>query len=537
MSSEPRTFAAIDHGTATVAVSLVGRLAGRWRLLGSGAAPAAVDADVVLERVRARVAASDPDLATYLGLVQPGSASGLPRVECRTSRPPEMAVVAATERVLEPLVAAASTAGWRVRRLVLDGAEILPIATALADARVAVVLAGASDPPGADERPLLPDLGTIVAAAADRRPDLVTVLAGGLAEPGGRIEALFRPDRPGQTLLAPSSAANDGEALRQLLDGLRGGDLDGHRALAAATATLADVLGRSVEVVETGQSAGTRAIAGWAAGRPSTARSAVVPAGALLPAAFGEAHLDAVIGWLTVPLDRLRVRDRLRELSLSPWGDAAGDGAMLRLAAAHAALERLFGATPALSALPAPDLVVAAGGAWSVIPGPVVALALADAIRRPGVRALGWDHARLLGPLGTIEDERERHQVVRDLCDEIVIPLGSVVMPAGLRPGKGVGRMSVRRSAAAVTVELDLVQGGLDLVDLPPGELATVEMRFHDAVDLGVRTKHAVAEVTGGLAGLLVDLRDVPLHLPDRPEPRRELLGAWQAALWPGAEA
>ena len=39
-----------------------------------------------------------------------------------------------------------------------------------------------------------------------------------------------------------------------------------------------------------------------------------------------------------------------------------------------------------------------------------------------------------------------------------------------------------------------------------------------------------------GMAGLLVDLRDVPLRLPDRFERRRDLLAAWQADLWPGGE-
>jgi hypothetical protein len=61
-------------------------------------------------------------------------------------------------------------------------------------------------------------------------------------------------------------------------------------------------------------------------------------------------------------------------------------------------------------------------------------------------------------------------------------------------------------------------------------------MRFRDAVDLGVRVKHAAVEVAGGLGGLLVDLRDVPLRLPDRPERRRELLAAWQAGLWAGID-
>jgi hypothetical protein len=42
--------------------------------------------------------------------------------------------------------------------------------------------------------------------------------------------------------------------------------------------------------------------------------------------------------------------------------------------------------------------------------------------------------------------------------------------------------------------------------------------------------------VAGGLGGLLVDLRDVPLRLPDRADRRRDLLAAWQAALWQGSD-
>ena len=179
--------------------------------------------------------------------------------------------------------------------------------------------------------------------------------------------------------------------------------------------------------------------------------------------------------------------------------------------------------------------MVASGGAWSVAPAPAVALALSDVIRRPGVRALGWDHARLLAPLGTIAYPGERRSIMEDLRDDLLVPLGSVVMPAGLRAGRLVGHLSV--TGPGGSAELDLVPGGLELVDLPPGERAVVEMRFRSQVDLGIRVKHAAVEVAGGLAGLLVDLRDVPLRLPDRPERRRDLLTAWQAALWAGIDA
>ena len=398
----------------------------------------------LVERLRSRLVAADPDLAAAVGLQAPGSADDLPQVACATAPPPEMAVVAATRRALTPLVAAATAAGWRVRPLALDGAEILAVAGALADPSVTAVLAGSGEPPGGDERPLIPDLVTIIAAAAQRRPDLDTVLVGGLAEPGGRMEAAMPSDRRAPTMTAPSPAKGGGSALRVLLDSLRGDGPTGAARWRPRPTTLAEVLGRRIEVIEIGQSAGARVAAAPPRGRlehgavdPATTPSAIVADAALLPRGFGDAHLDAIIGWLSISLDRLRVRDRLRELALAPWGDAAGDGALLRLAAARAAVQRLLAATPTFDALPPPDLVIVAGGAWSVAPA---AGGRAGGRRRasadPARVRSGQDHARLLAPLGTIPDPAERRLIIEDLRDELVLPLGSVLMPAGLRAGR-----------------------------------------------------------------------------------------------------
>ena len=43
--------------------------------------------------------------------------------------------------------------------------------------------------------------------------------------------------------------------------------------------------------------------------------------------------------------------------------------------------------------------------------------------------------------------------------------------------------------------------------------------------------------MTGGLGGLVVDLRDVPLRLPDRADLRGELLESWQTSVVSGREA
>ena len=61
----------------------------------------------------------------------------------------------------------------------------------------------------------------------------------------------------------------------------------------------------------------------------------------------------------------------------------------------------------------------------------------------------------------------------------------------------------------------------------------SAELAFRSVVDLGTRGRRFAVSVTGGLAGLVVDTRDVPLRLPERGEERRAVLATWERALWP----
>jgi len=594
VTPDDRACLALDLGGATTAISLLGRVDGRWRLLGGSSAPAATPVDALVATLVKRLAAADVALARDLDVA---GAEHWPRLVARTGRPPRIVVLAATERTLARLDGAARRAGWAVTAASAETTDPLAMTRLLLRREVGTVLVGASDPAANDERSLIGDLAELVAAAVGRRPGMTVVLAGGLAdyadrfgptpsaaetvplgpddavdgprdafaagpnaEPsagpgvatvvaapgdGGGLAAAGDPVGGGDPvvaatptmLLAPSPIAGDppGEALRTLLDELRCAADDGRRAIARATETLAAHLGRRVETLEVGQDGALRAVA-WPAGATGRTglRWATVGEAALIPDPVGDDTVDGVLGWSTLTLDRYRLRDRLAELRLTPWAEAHGDGAPLRLAAARAALDRLVSLTPELDR-PVPDLVVVAGGVWAVAPGAAVALAVADALRRPGASQLALDHARLLGPLGTVTDDALRLAMVADLADDLLAPLGTVVIPAGLRAGRSAGRLVVH--AAAGTTEMELVPGGLELVDLPPGESAVAEFRFRDAVRLGTRGKHFTIDVAGGLGGLLVDLRDIPLHLPERADRRRELLAAWQRALWIGLEA
>lgn len=534
MSSEPRAFFTVDIGAATVAATLIGRVGGRWRLVGSLALPSGVELEAVTALLVERAQRADPVLADGLGLDRV-PLEEIPRVEVASHRPPRLAVVAGSERALAPLVAAASRSGWRTGSASVESADPLAMSALLLDPTVDGILAGAGTPPAADERRALGELGALVAAAALRRPEVPVVLAGGMAAQVatfGDVDA-----RPGRVVVAPAAHAGpEGAGLHEVLTDVALPADDSRRALGAAAAALADVLDRRVDIVETGFDGGTRASA-WPGGWSGVAGLdlAIVPTAGLAPADPDDQAVDRVAGWSTWIADRHRLRDRMRELRIAPWADAAGEGVALRMAAARAALSCLARWTPAWTDRPVADLVIATGGVWTVAAGPAVALALVDVLRRDGAAQFALDHARLLAPLGAIPDAAERRTMLADLADDVLAPLGTVVTLGGLRHGRDAGELRLHRPAGAS--EQALQAGGIEVVELPPGATAVAEFRFRDTVRLGGRGRHFAIDVTGGLGGLVVDLRDVPLRLPDRADLRSELLESWQSAVGMAGDA
>ncbi len=416
---------------------------------------------------------------------------------------------------------------------------------------VSAVVLGSDRSPSGDERRHLPMLAALVAAAYACRPELTVVLAGGAgvhegafsaagAGAGASTEEDGSPTagpRSHNVLIAPDAAAGEpaGAALQQVLEGLRAVSNDSRLGFARSVASLASVLGRSIEGIEIGFQGGLRCRAEpLGPGSKTIVSWHAAPASAsFAPSSPDDATIESLVAWSPAVLDRYRVTDRLRDLRISPWGDAEGDGALLRAIAAKAATERAIAATPDISARPMPDLIVAGGGTWASMPAALAALALADLVRRPGVSKLAVDHARLLGPLGAIEDEDERCRMLSDLADDLLLPLGSVIMPTGMRQGRSAGKLTLRPRDSKPEVELDLQPGALESIDLGPGQTAIAEMEFRESIRLTGRGRSFGVEVEGGLVGLLVDMREIPLRVSDRSEARRAALEAWQRVVWP----
>ena len=469
-----------------------------------------------------------------------GDLEGLPRLEAQSAPPRRLVVIGASRRSVAILEAVAARTAWRVDGASTETHDPREMTELAMRADVSAVLVSAGDPPGPDERAALDDLAGLVAAVARRRPELQVILGQAVRDrkPWSESFGGDAPGDPARVIDAPaiSSRKLADEPLRAVLDGLLDDPRDGRRAMRASVASLADLLDRRVELLEVGHDGGSRIVASpGAAGEDPITTAIDVARGALVPPDPDEALVDQVIAWTTGSLDRHRMGDRLRDLRAAPWADATGDGARLRLTAARAALARIGAATPDLAALAPPDVTILSGGCFAAAPPSAVALALADTVRRAGATQLTVDPARLLGPIGTIEDPGERRALLADIAGDLLVPVGSVVMAAGLgarREESMVGRLSVEQDGAVSRHQL--AAGELAFLDFAPGAPAMATLEFRETARLGRRTRRVEVPVTGGVAGLLVDLRDIPLRLPERRDRRRAMLGAWAALAWPG---
>jgi len=547
VSGIPRAILAVDAGAATTGVAILGRRAERWRLVGALAGPAPVEPDDLAAVLASRIRAADPRLADAIG-IDATTIDDLPRLEARSAPRASLGVLAASRRAVGLLQAVAERTAWRVVAASPESHDPREMTDLALRPEISALLVGATEPPGPDERAALDDVAGLVAAVARRRPELRIVVAGPIATRRSWTDGLGEGFEPGSALIlgAPPLGARSGpdEALREILEGLLPGTRDTRHTAMRTLVSLADVLDRRIELVEIGIDGGLRGVAApGVADEGPTAEGVRSASGALVAPEPDEAASEEVLAWTTGSLDRHRMGDRLRDLRSRPWADAAGDGARLRLAAARAAMRRLIDVTPDLSARPAPDLTLVAGGAFAGAPGGSVVLAVADIVRRTGATQVALDHARLLGPIGTIDDPDERRDLVADLADDLLTPLGSLVIAAGMPP-----RLRGRAATGTITLDLgdgrdhgaqrrikrELATGELALLDLAPGTRAEAILEFRDSARIGRRARRFIVPVSGGLAGVMVDLRDVPLRLPDRRDRRRAALATWGEQVWPG---
>jgi uncharacterized protein (TIGR01319 family) len=178
------------------------------------------------------------------------------------------------------------------------------------------------------------------------------------------------------------------------------------------------------------------------------------------------------------------------------------------------------------------NLIIGSGGVLSHAPRRVQsALMMIDAFQPKGITKLAVDSIFMMPHLGVIStiNEEAAWQVFDRDC---LIRLGTVIAPVIVeKPGKTILRAKVEYPDRRVE-EVDLRFGEILKLDLPLGVKAKVYLEPIRGADVGEgRGKKFVAEVEGGVVGLIFDGRGRPLVIPEREEERVESLMRWFESL------
>lgn len=521
----------MDVGSAWAKAGVIGRVAGRWRLVAHAAQPTAWGAEELRRTlIRQLRSAGDPRLVDrHEALLASAN-----RIECHTSRQPGRLAVVAVSRELSGSTArrAAEAAGWQVVDVVTldDGRSLADRLATLQAADVdAWLVAGGFD----DSRsPRALEAAALVASA--RLPDGGPVIWAGSAQLSDEVMLLFEAG-------AASSVSNPRpeprreepgplrDRLRTILRETVAGEDEAHLSTVAfprAVGALAADGGLRVLAVDVGARGAMRVVAEPDGTTAVTVHSSAGMSGAaLVPGAAGRvARLAGDAG------DEAAVADLLQTLRARP---ASVPQTTEELSATHAAARMLISGMVEDGAPGSVDLVIGAGRTIAAAPHPAqAARMLLDGARPLGVTQLAIDAASVLGPLGSLPDDEIREGMTL-LAEDLLVPLGTSVVCRGGEPGQVAMRVTVHRPGWPTPSPMEVRVGQLRVVALARGQEAELVIEPAAGISLGAsrRSPRIQARATGGAVGIMLDARGVPIALPRRGDDRRAVLAEWQEAL------
>jgi len=176
-------------------------------------------------------------------------------------------------------------------------------------------------------------------------------------------------------------------------------------------------------------------------------------------------------------------------------------------------------------------LIVGGGGVLAAAPSyGQAALILLDALQPVGVAGLALDKVGLVAPLGAVA-------MVNPLAAAEVIGrdgllnLGTVVAPVGSAREGDVALTFKIEYEDGRSLQVEVPYGSLEVIPLPVGHRAVLELRPTRRFDVGLGTKGEAGrtDVEGGISGIIIDARGRPLPLAHDPEQQREKMQRW---LW-----
>ena len=522
----------VDIGSAWTKATVVGRTDGRWRIAAHAAQPSAWDEAELISTLATRLSGRvDPRVTARIAMLL----ADAPRIAVHTPARPGRIAMAAVSSEFSGRAArrAAEAAGWVVVEAVTadDGRGVAERLSALQSAEVdAWLLAGGFDADGGDGA--LEMAGLVAAARGGGRSAVVWAGSASLTE---RVEALFEPGVV-RAVANPRPSADHENLLplRRFLDALIERLVERGAARQLAPVGFGRAVGelaRAARLRVVGVDLGAR-YATWAsADENGIADSRVVASGGLASPSLTMPGGPARIAHsLALAIDELAVADTLQNLRARPGSLPQTDEELAVVqGAARALLADLAAGGPAPGGI---DLLIGSGRTIAAAPLPAQSMQLLlDGVRPVGIVQVAIDAAGALGPLGALRDD-EIVEGLGTLRDDLLTPLGAAVVCQGGRSGHASMRVTVNRVGWASIGPIEVRPGQVEVVPLPRGQVAEVEIELDPAVSIGAprRARRIRATVTGGAVGLVLDARDAPLLLPRRNDDRRAVLTSWRDA-------
>lgn len=252
--------------------------------------------------------------------------------------------------------------------------------------------------------------------------------------------------------------------------------------------------------------------------------------------------MESILRWLPFEIDPTTLRNQLHEKAICVQTlPQTREDLLLEQAVARemvqvilADMEIQWPKGPSLlypELLPKFHLIIGGGGVLANAPSyGQAALVLLDALQPIGISGLALDHAGLLGPLGAVA---MIHPVAaaQVMEKDALLSLGTVVAPVGTgHEGEIALKIKVTYEDGR-SLEVEVPYGSLEIISLPTGHAADLELRPTRRFDvgLGVRGQAGKTRVEGGLLGIIVDARGRPLPVASAPKVQREKIQHW---LW-----
>lgn len=187
-------------------------------------------------------------------------------------------------------------------------------------------------------------------------------------------------------------------------------------------------------------------------------------------------------------------------------------------------------AQPHPQLIPLFDPILVGGGALAAAPRPgQLALMVLDAVEPIGISTLLLDIHGLAPVLGAVAMLKPL-AAVEVVDNGGLVNLATVIAPVGTaRKGEVILRIGVHYAKGG-SLNIEVPYGSLEVLPLPPGEEAVLELRPRGRIDVGPGPgRGGKRRVRGGLVGLIVDARGRPLQLPADPYARMAQVQQW---LW-----